>query len=149
VTTILVGSIVQKCKSQEPRISLEEGKPIYILISDMKLGKPIYFEHESNSHAGFKYRIVTTTSEIYNMVFLERLVIDIEDNPVDIDFSKKLNLDSLFVHYKLSRETELVSIVEWVSEKCFMFRIGDELFRICIVGSFECPELIMSKVIEK
>ena len=144
---IVVPSLPMRgCISQEPCITLKNGEPKYILITEINLGKPVYFENGSDSRAGYKYRLVTTTSEIYNTIFLERLLIDIEESPVDVDYIRKIDLDNIFQYYKLSRETEVIRIVEWISEHCFLLVIGDKQFKVCIDGNFERPELTLSEI---
>ena len=135
IFVFLTISLTQTGSSQEPKSYLLEGKPKYVLISNISFSEPVYFEEENDARAGYMYRIVTTSSEIYNSIFLERIIIDIEESPVEIVCSKKIELRSLFDFYDFSKETDLVVFKEWLSSTSFIIKIGEDPFRFDIIES--------------
>lgn len=144
IIVILAVSLTQTCRSQEPSSFLLEGQPKYILISSVAFSEPVYFDEENDERAGYKYRLVTTTSEIYNSIYLERIVIDIEESPVAIEFSNKIDLSSLYQSHDLSKETDLLVFKEWLSSNTFVIKIGDIPFWIEVIGDYNNPKIKIS-----
>lgn len=128
---MLVGSL--RGVSQELVSDLIDQQPTYILISDAALSKPTYFEEENYSRAGYRYRIITTTSEIYNSLFIEKIIIDIEESPVGLEFSKEIRFNEIYECLELSEETDPVEFEKWLTANRFIVRVGKVLLKYEVV----------------
>ncbi len=134
------------CKGQKFEINVIEQDPNYLLISEIYLGEATYYDDEDDSNAGYRYRIITTTSEIYNSIFIEKLIIDIEDSPVKLAYSFKLDFNDVHEYFKLHKETDIVTFRRWLKPDTFTLGVGKLDFDIVIGESKDgTPNLVTLK----
>ena len=109
-------------------ISFENESINYLSIVDVKQSKSFYYKDGNDYRAGYIYRIITSRSEIYNTLYIEKIVFDAEGFPVEIEWTKRINTDGIFQKYGLSEETDMLSVTKWNLGNSFIIVVGDILF---------------------
>ncbi len=120
------------CKSQNPGLSLIDEKPKYVLIRNISTSNPTYYENGDDYKAGHVYRIVESSFEIYNSIYVEKIIFDIEEIPSTISWSKKLKTEELYQFLKLGEETNPILFGEWLNPNSFTLKIGANTLKIKI-----------------
>jgi hypothetical protein len=98
--------------------------PKYELITNISLG-PFGYEKKGETEITYRYRIIISTFEIYDDLFIEKLKITgEEDIPDGIDWSRMLDLKPILEKLKISTEQQNISKIEWLSPTSLRFRLG-------------------------
>ncbi len=120
------------------RVQLKEQNANYPSICNIHVAPDHYYENsDDDSNAGMRYRVVVTLSEIYYSLFIEKITIDIEGSPVNIVWSKKIDINSLIEHLGLSQETTMVGKVVFSDYSNFTFLLGDKKVAMQIIDKDE------------
>ena len=105
----------------------KDEKPDYNLITGVEVGEPIYSD---SSESGVRYRIIITTFEIYQNIFIEQQSLGAEAIPDSTNWSKLIKLYDIVTFYKISSEQQHVSDLQFISPKSFVFSMGGKKFRV-------------------
>jgi hypothetical protein len=118
--TIILIFFTQFSYAQKKSIEFVLEKPKYESIVDVIMGPQQWHENiDSDSEAGFQYRIVITRMEIYETIFIEKLIIDIEGGFTKIEWAKMLNMDALMDQFKIPSEQQNFSEIKWSRDQSF------------------------------
>ena len=90
-----------------------------------------------NDTSGERYRVVITTSEIYNSVYLEKISIGPEGCCVQLQSIQNLNLNNLKVKFGLKGEIAGFKLIEWETFNVFIFTIHSRTFKAQIAENSE------------
>lgn len=134
-------------KTETIEVSLEESKPSYLSISELKLGMPFYaVDPSEDEDAGYVYRMIVLREEIYSSIYFEKLILDIEGGVSKIEWSKKLELTTLLDYLKLSNETIEVLDINWLDDDLVSFRINDKHIELTISNSNKLKLKVLGEV---
>ena len=115
---------------------IENKKADYASITSLVVSTPYYYKPiKSDNNAGYKYRAIITTSEIYTELYVEKIKLDVEGGIVDIEWSKKINTRSILDSYGMSSETSQISGIIWKDENSFTFFMGSRKLLGRIINS--------------
>jgi hypothetical protein len=129
--------ITQLNFAQSTSIELSNGTPKYESIVDIIMGPQEWYESSDFDYeAGFQYRIVVTRMEIYETLFIEKLIIDVEGNHTKIEWAKVLNMHLLLKEFGIHPEQQNFNNIEWDQGKCFN-AVMDSIPFICKISDDE------------
>jgi len=90
-----------------------------------------------NDTSGERYRVVVTTSEIYNSVYLEKISLGTEGCCVQLRSIQNLNLNILKENFGLKGEIAGFKLIEWETFNVFIFTIHSRTFRAQVAENSE------------
>jgi len=126
---VITGTFLFYSARAEEVLMLQTTKmvPKYELISNISLG-PFGEEIKGETEITYRYRVVISTFEIYDDLFIEKFKINNEEGiPDGIDWSRMLDLKPLLKKLKISTEHQNISKIEWLSPTSLRFRLGGKL----------------------
>ena len=118
--TILFILLTQIGFAQKQNIELVAENPRYESIVDVIMGPRQWLDNsDSDYEAGFQYRIVVTRMEIYETLFIEKLIIDIEGSITKIKWAKMPKMIELMDKLNISSEQQNFSDIKWTDDQTF------------------------------
>jgi hypothetical protein len=127
---ILIFFTIQIGKTQNHSIELVEKKPKYESIVDICMGTQQWYKNsESDYEAGFQYRIVVTRMEIYETLFIEKLIIDIEGGVSKIEWAKVVDMSALLNLFDIPSEQQNIDKMEWLGKQGLRARLHNTYFK--------------------
>jgi hypothetical protein len=99
----------------------------YPWITKMEIG-PIDWVYESEDVAGRAYRVVVTTSEIYNSMYFEEITIGDEGCCVKVSSTRMFEIEQFAKKAGLKGELASLRFVEWLSPTSFKFKFHNRSF---------------------
>jgi hypothetical protein len=98
--------------------------PKYELITSITLG-PFGYESKGSTEIPYRYRVLVSTFEIYEDLFIEKLKINNEEGiPQGVEWSRRLDLIPLLEEFNISTEQQKIGHFEWLSPVSFRFSLG-------------------------
>ena len=116
---------------QAKGIKMEETeKEYYRWITFLSEGDIDWLDIPIKEVEGVAYRVIITTSEIYNNMYIEKVTFGMEGCCKTIESKRELSIDNVFKLFNLIGERSGVEFVEWKSPTCFIFKIYNDKFRV-------------------
>ena len=98
--------------------------PKYELITNISLG-PFGYEVKGKAELPCRYRVIVSTFEIYDDLFIEKLKINNEEGiPQGVEWSRMLDSRLLLEKLNVPTEQQKISKIEWLSPTSLRFRLG-------------------------
>jgi hypothetical protein len=111
--------------SQEYQIELTDKSPTYQSIVEVNLGEIRWLDSSNSDHeAGFQYRLIVTRFEIYESLFIDKLILDIEGIVSKVAWTKKVDLSTLVRSIGVSSEQQTIGSTKWTQINSFDFTLG-------------------------
>ena len=103
-------------------------KDIYKWITTISKGDLFIPENQNNKEfpIGEFYRLIITTSEIYNEIYIEKGSESENGGGTEIVWKKLINEDDLYSSFHLTGEFSDIKFVKWNSWNSFILRIQEE-----------------------
>ncbi|MFC1495172.1 hypothetical protein ACFL6W_07825 [Thermodesulfobacteriota bacterium] len=110
----------------------------YPWITFLSEGPTIWLEEDTSFEIqGRAYRIVVTTAEIYNRVFIEEITKGDEGCCVKIASNREFDLDLFMRKYGFKGERSGFKFLRWLSPTSFEFQFHDRKFRATNIESVQ------------
>jgi hypothetical protein len=98
--------------------------PKYELITNISLG-PFGYTVKDKTERPYRYRVIVSTFEIYDDLFIEKLKINDEEGiPQGVDWSRMLDLKLLLVKLNVPAEQQKISKIKWLTPTSLRFILG-------------------------
>jgi Ni,Fe-hydrogenase maturation factor len=81
------------------------------------------------------YRVVITTSEVYDNLIIECLTIGEESGNVKIVSRRKVDLESIWSSFHFNGEISGLEFVKWLNPNSFSFKIHNKILVFKDIGS--------------
>lgn len=109
------------------KLKTTNTSPKYELITSVTLG-PFIYDSNDNTEFPCRYRAIVSTFEIYDDLFIEKLLIDNEEGiPQGIEWSRRLDLGPLFDKLKIPTEQQNIDNIKWLSPTSLQFNLGGKV----------------------
>ena len=109
----------------EIRTSDQSEKDIYKWITTISKGELFIPEKENNEEFAVRefYRLIITTSEIYNGIYIEKGIESENGGGTKIIWKRLVNEDDLYSNFSLRGEFSSVEFIKWNSWNSFILKI--------------------------
>ncbi|MFC2152535.1 hypothetical protein ACFLSE_08410 [Bacteroidota bacterium] len=109
---------------------VETEKDYYQWITFLSEGDIDWLDIPIQGVEGVSYRVIVTTSEIYNQIYIETATFGTEGCCKKITDKRELPLKDVFKVFNLKGEITGIEFVEWIHSVSFIFKIGNEKFKV-------------------
>tara|TARA_R110000737_G_C14610297_1_gene490874 strand:- start:2235 stop:2672 length:438 start_codon:yes stop_codon:yes gene_type:complete len=106
-------------------------KDIYLELTYLQESQYFYDEDEEYDYA---YRFILTTDEIYDQVYLEKVIYGMEGGSKKLAWRKKLDME-VFYEYGIIGEVSNVELDKWTKNDSFIMSIHESQFEISKLSS--------------
>ena len=106
-------------------------KDIYLELTYLQESQYFYNEDEEYD---FAYRFIRTTDEIYDQVYLEKVIYGMEGGSKKLAWRKKLDME-VFYEYGIIGEVSNVKLDKWTQNDSFIMSIHGSQFEISKLSS--------------
>ena len=134
------------CKSTSGQDVEFKLKPVkkdyYTWITSLNEGPVKWLAEPESETEGRAYRICITTSEIYNNLYIEQVILGTEGCCKKIAWKKELDLYDLFKEFKLTGEVTNVEFSKWLDNTTCYLSIQERTYSLSIEGSSVMVKLI-------
>ncbi|NUQ81381.1 MAG: hypothetical protein HUU10_07190 [Bacteroidetes bacterium] len=136
--------IVYKISPQLEVIPLEsediEDNIFYTWVTFLSESKILWSENDSTRSVAF--RVLITTSEIYNYIYIEKITYGEEGFGKRIEYRSRLNTIIFSDKFKITGEFTGVKFSNWISYNSFIFTIDNKRFELTILNQNEAQILL-------
>jgi hypothetical protein len=116
---------------QKETISLvETDEDYYQWITFLSEGEISWVAEPIGEVEGISFRLIITTSDIYNNIYIEKITYGMEGCCKKIVYKKEIPLSDIFKRFKLNGERSGVEFVKWLNPTSFELKIYDDIYRI-------------------
>jgi hypothetical protein len=119
---------------------LDEGPRIFI---DYEPEQEDSFFINKDAVVSYSYRVIITTSEIYNSIYIEKVIFGIEGSNARISKIKKINMDEFQAKFKIKGEIAGFELEKWINEKIFLIKRNDRKFKFSAIDQ---PNIIVEEI---
>jgi len=131
--------IVNKISLQMEVIPLEpeniEDNTLYTWVTFLSESRILWSENDSTRSVAF--RVMITTSEIYNYIYIEKVTYGEEGGGKRIEYRSRLNTIIFSDKFKITGEFTGVIFANWISYNAFIFKMDNKRFELTILNQNE------------
>ncbi len=130
-TIIILFAIINSCvlySQSEIRTSDTSEKNIYNWITTISKGKLFIPENQKTKEfpIGEFYRLIITTSEIYNSIYIEKGIESENGGGTKIVWKRLVNEDDLYSNFSLKGEFSDIKFIKWNTWNSFVLRMHEK-----------------------
>lgn len=135
------------CKSSQHdsiKLRLIDSEVDFIAFYSLVSGPQFFFESVDDfHHAGYGHRVFKSFYEIFSVVFIDRISIDIEGGASEMLWFRELDLEPLYEKYSFYEESDHFVLLEWIDSDSFTFEISDKKFQGVIMEDGKWVEVTL------
>ncbi len=103
----------------------------YATLTFLTAGETQWLEHpQSDEVAGFAYRVLIATNEIYSSMYFEKISLGVEGCCVKVVWARKLDKSVLISRFHLEGELTGIEFVRWRSPTSFEFTLKNHTYLV-------------------
>lgn len=119
--------------AQNIDLVLSEEQPEYELIVDVQVSSSVYADDPvSDYEAGHRYRLIITRARIFESLYIEKQILNVEGGVYKTDWSKKIDMFDLVDKLEISPEQMVFKAPNWVDVATFTVKLSNKKIKINI-----------------
>lgn len=121
----------------------KETKAPYLNITKINFGKTYKLKTPKDlNNAGYLFRIVISHVNNSHSIYIEKLIIDIDDELSRIAWSRMVDTEAITEHLKLNSEHIEVSNIKWIDQNHLFLRINNQLLKLSLYNKDKLKVII-------